>query len=64
MKPELTVDGFGTKRWVLNGLFHRTDGPAIENKEGAKFWFLYGVHLSEQQWQCKVLFDKVSIKIV
>ena len=36
------VDANGTKRWYLNGQFHREDGPAIERPNGSKFWFLNG----------------------
>jgi hypothetical protein len=32
----------GDKYWRLNGIFHRTDGPAIENVDGSKVWCLNG----------------------
>ncbi|MDE1834262.1 MAG: hypothetical protein KGH64_02905 [Candidatus Micrarchaeota archaeon] len=33
----------GTKEWSLpNGNLHRADGPAIENANGDKFWYLNG----------------------
>ena len=34
--------------WFKNGSLHRTDGPAVEFKDGEKFWFLNGKALSEQ----------------
>lgn len=37
----VTVDKDAT-RWYLNGQYHRTDGPAIEWKDGYKAWFLNG----------------------
>ena len=32
----------GSKYWILNGEFHRTDGPAIEYFNGTKSWFING----------------------
>ena len=34
------VDSNGTKRWTLNGEYHREDGPAIEWPDGSKHWYL------------------------
>jgi hypothetical protein len=43
MKPKLTIDGDGTKRWLLpNGLGHRGDGPAIEYTNGDEIWLING----------------------
>ena len=33
----------GSKEWYLNGVPHRTDGPAYEYVNGYKSWFLNGV---------------------
>ena len=41
-QPKMTVSYDGTKRWILNGEYHREDGPAIEVSDGSKYWFLYG----------------------
>jgi hypothetical protein len=30
----------GWKVWYLNGKRHRTDGPAVEESDGSKYWFL------------------------
>jgi|SRR5579859_1064158 len=36
------IDSYGTKRWYLNGLLHREDGPAVEYTDGTKEWYLHG----------------------
>ena len=41
-QPEMKIDPDGTKRWLLNGIRHREDGPAIEYADGSKVWFLHG----------------------
>ena len=46
-QPECKVDGWGTKRWFLNGKFHREDGPAVEYAGGRKEWYLYGKYHRE-----------------
>ena len=33
----------GDKKWYLNGLLHREDGPAIEKANGEKSW-----------WRCNI----------
>jgi len=40
-QPEMLILD-GSKRWLLNGKFHRTDGPAIEWDDGLKQWWLNG----------------------
>jgi hypothetical protein len=32
----------GDKAWYLNGILHRTDGPAFEWADGSKAWLLNG----------------------
>ena len=39
-KPICEIDTLGNKRWYLNGLYHREDGPAIELKSGTKKWLV------------------------
>ncbi len=46
-EPVMDVDGYGTKRWYLNGKRHREDGPAIELASGAKYWYLNGKYHRE-----------------
>ncbi len=42
MQPTMTIDTDGTKKWRLNGIYHRIDGPSIEYTKGRKCWFLCG----------------------
>jgi hypothetical protein len=41
-KPECKIDKYGTKKWYLNGKYHRENGPAIEHTNGHKSWYLNG----------------------
>jgi hypothetical protein len=41
-KLKCDVSPNGDKRWHLNGLFHREDGPAIEWADGILEWYLNG----------------------
>jgi len=34
--------------WFKNGSLHRSDGPAVDFKDGEKFWFLNGKGVTEQ----------------
>ena len=43
IKSKCTIDYLGTKRWYLNGLQHRVDGPAVEHVNGDKYWYLNGL---------------------
>ena len=38
----MTVSSDGSKLWILNGDYHREDGPAVERSKGSKFWYLNG----------------------
>ncbi len=38
--PRMTIDEYGNKKWRVNGLLHREDGPAVEYVNGAKEWYL------------------------
>jgi hypothetical protein len=40
MDNEPEIDRFGNKRWILNGAWHREDGPAAEYVDGDKYWYL------------------------
>ena len=37
------TDDFGNHKWILNGLLHRADGPAIDCKDGKIEWWLNGL---------------------
>ena len=39
---ELIIYDDGTKVWLLNGKWHRVDGPAVEWSNGGKCWYLNG----------------------
>jgi hypothetical protein len=39
----MTINEDGTKLWKLKGLYHRTDGPAIEWTDGSYFWYMKGL---------------------
>jgi len=41
-QPICEVSLTGTKRWILNGQYHRLDGPAMEDINGTRCWFLHG----------------------
>ena len=41
--PEMKEYSDGSKEWRLNGILHRTDGPAVERSDGSKFWWLKGI---------------------
>ena len=41
-EPICKTDAHGNKYWVLNGEYHRTDGPAVEYSDVSKIWFLNG----------------------
>jgi hypothetical protein len=43
MQPVMTIDADGDAVWHLNGLRHRTDGPAIEWADGDKSWYSNGL---------------------
>jgi hypothetical protein len=42
MKNGLIVDQYGDKRYYLNDLLHREDGPAVELALGYKHWYQHG----------------------
>ena len=43
MESKLTIDGDGTKRWLLpNGRGHREDSPAIKYINGDEIWLING----------------------
>ena len=40
--PEMKEYSNASKEWRLNGILHRTDGPAIEYSTGTKEWWVNG----------------------
>lgn len=41
-QPTLKKDKHGNQFWLLNGQYHRVDGPAIIRHDGAQVWFYHG----------------------
>jgi len=41
-QPICETDEDGDKRWTLNGLLHREDGPALEYTNGSTLWYHHG----------------------
>jgi len=42
---------YGEKMWCQNGKLHRPDGPAIIKEGGEKKYFIFGKHLTEEQFK-------------
>ena len=55
MKDGLNIGGNGTKKWYLNGIRHREDGPAVEWVNGDKDWYLNGKELSEDDLEYQMI---------
>jgi hypothetical protein len=39
----------GSKSWWLNDELHREDGPAVEDANGYKAWYLNGKRVTEEE---------------
>jgi hypothetical protein len=52
------MDEFGYVTYRLNGKLHREDGPAIEESDGEKRWYLEGIQYTEEEFN-----NKMQIKI-
>ncbi len=49
---KVTVDDYGTTRWYNEqSQLHREDGPAVEYKDGEKYWWLNGISYSKLEWE-------------
>ena len=44
------VSDNGDKDWYVDDNLHRIDGPAIEDADGSKHWYLDGNKLTQAQW--------------
>jgi hypothetical protein len=40
--PDRTVFSDGSEEWLLNGLRHREDGPAVTYPNGMQHWYFKG----------------------
>ena len=43
------TDTYGNIYYTLNGKLHREDGPAVEDANGTKFWYLNGKEYTEAE---------------
>ena len=59
MKNGCVVDQYGQKRWYVNGIPHREDGPATEYTNGEKYWYLNGYLYSEKEFKILATFSFV-----
>lgn len=50
----------GTKRWFLNGIRHRLDGPAVEYCDGDKFCYINDKQVTEEQHKLLVSIMKLK----
>lgn len=41
-RPTCKTDAYGDKRWYVDGVCHREDGPAVEWANGARYWCIRG----------------------
>lgn len=48
---QVTVYNSSDVEWYQNGKLHRTDGPAVEDSDGSKEWYLEGKELTEQEFK-------------
>jgi hypothetical protein len=47
---EIKIDEYETKYYYSHGLLHREDGPAIENANGDKWWYLQGKQYTKEEY--------------
>lgn len=61
----VAINANGNRYWFQNHLLHRTDGPAIEYRDGAKSWFIDGKQYTFKQWLAKCsLSDEEKCELV
>ena len=42
MNYDVKIDKYGNKRYYVNNILHREDGPAVEWHDGSKAWYVNG----------------------
>jgi len=57
----MEIDEYGNKRWYLNGLLHREDGPAVEYADGNKEWWLNDTPYSKEEYRLLTFFGEINI---
>ena len=40
----------GSKYWFIDNKLHRLDDPAVELVDGSKYWYIYGINLTEEEF--------------
>lgn len=61
---EIDIDKAGNKFWYSNDQLHRTDGPAVECSNGTKYWFLYNIGYTFEEWlEITPLSDQEKVKL-
>ena len=55
-EPIMSIASNGDKKWKLNGVLHREDGPAREFRTGRKEWWLNGDQYSKEQYTLMMFF--------
>jgi hypothetical protein len=48
-QPKSFIDYDGTILWYIDGKCHRLDGPAIENANGYKAWYIDNKNYKTQE---------------
>jgi len=51
----------GDKCWFLNSDLHREDGPAIEDADGTKYWYLNGTEYIEKEFLRKTAMKELTM---
>lgn len=58
---------FGNTYWYFQDKLHREDGPALIEKNGAMFWYLYGLNYTLEEFvkkQFKTEEEKILFYLV
>ena len=58
----IVVNESNSKYYLLNGYFHRIDGPAVEHISGTKFWYINGEQIKCTNESFKLLIDIMRLK--
>lgn len=59
---EVRVYSDGSEVQVLNDLIHRENGPAYIEADGSVEWFLFGIEMTEEEYNIKIRELKDSSK--
>ena len=54
----------GSKRWFVDGKYHREDGPAVEYSNGSKWWYLNGKEVTWQQVYRQAKNPEIELRIL